>query len=78
MDSSEVIGAGEIETEETFSPQKVSRWQMLSKGVPSFWLYIPRSKLEEARELIREFKLKKVLLRIWDIDDRGIITITDM
>lgn len=78
MDSNEVIGVGEIETEETFDPQKVSRWQMLSKAVPSFWLYIPRNKLEETRELIKQFKLKRLLLRIWELDEKGTLSITDM
>lgn len=78
MDSSEVVGVGEIETEETFDPQKVSKWQTLSKVVPSFWLYVPRSKLEETRELLKKFKLKKVLLRVWDIDEKGNVSITDM
>jgi len=78
MGSSEIVGVGEIETEETFNPDKVSRWQLLSKAVPSFWLYIPKSKLEETRELIRDFKLKRVLLRIWDMDEKGIVSITDI
>lgn len=78
MDSSEIVGVGEIETEETFDPQKVNRWQTLSKAVPSFWLYIPRSKLEETRKLLKDFKLKRVLLRVWDIDEKGEVSITDL
>lgn len=78
MDSSEVVGVGEIETEETFDPQKASRWQMISQSVPSFWLYVPRSKVEETQELMKQYRLKKILLRVWDIDEKGNLIITDM
>jgi len=78
MDSSEVIGVGEVEMEETIDPQSANRWQMLSKALPSFWLYIPKSKLEETRKLLQERKLKNVLLRIWEVDEKGTVTITEL
>ncbi|MBC7329781.1 hypothetical protein H5T88_05405 [bacterium] len=78
MDSSEVIGVGEVETEEAIDPQSANRWQMLSKAFPSFWLYIPKSKLEETRKLLQERKIKKVLLRTWEVDEKGTVTITDL
>ena len=78
IDSSEVIGVGEVETEETIDPQSANRWQMLSKAFPSFWLYIPKSKLEETRKLLQERKIKKVLLRAWEVDEKGTVNISEL
>jgi hypothetical protein len=78
MDSSEVIGVGVVETEETIDPQSANKWQMLSKAFPSFWLYIPKSKLEETRKLLQERKIKKVLIRTWEVDEKGNVSITEL
>ncbi|MBC7328276.1 hypothetical protein H5T87_09235 [bacterium] len=78
MDSNELVGVGEIETDETFDTSKTTRWQMLSRVAPVVWLYVPKSRSEEARKLLKEFKLKKVLLRSWEIDENGNILITDL
>jgi hypothetical protein len=78
MDSSEVIGVGVVETEETIDPQSANKWQMLSKAFPSFWLYIPKSKLEETHKLLQERKIKKVLIRTWEVDEKGNVSITEL
>jgi hypothetical protein len=78
MDSSEVVGVGVVETEETIDPQSANRWQMLSKAFPSFWLYIPKSKLEETRKLLQERKIKNVVLRSWEVDEKGTVTIIEL
>ncbi|MGB9607412.1 MAG: hypothetical protein ACPLPS_07385 [bacterium] len=77
IDTSEVIGVGEVEVEETIDPQKVNRWQMFSKSFPSFWLYIPKGKLEEIRRILQEHKIKRVLLRLWEVDEKGMVFIED-
>lgn len=74
--TNEVIGVGEIEMEETVNEERARRWQALSRVAPSLWLYVPKSKLEEARKLIKDLRLRNAMLRLWESTE-GIVSVIE-
>lgn len=68
---------GEIESDSSVNEDEVAQWKEYSKAANSFFLYVPKDKVDDAKHLLINNKVNISGLRAWQYDSSK-ITVTNV